>query len=433
MKRKAIIVWIVLLVSLLAVGCNSEGTDGAKEKKGAEPAELTLWVAGNSKEIQKTFKEVVDAFNKEYEAENIRAKVQFEPWSELDQKLTTSLVGGVGPDVFMHGAAAAASLANENQIESLKKYYDSWDDKDDFVEAYVESGKVNDEPYIVPIQGANRMMYYRKDIFEEAGVEVPETWDELLKISKKLVKKDGDRFKQAATELPREGNDLQQVWSMFLWSNNGDFLNEEGTESVLNRPEAVEALEYYKKFFDDGLTPISGMSGQGDQHPLGTGEVAFTFDGVWVIEQVQNYTPDAYDLIDVAVPPRGKGETTTHVGSSGFFMNANSKHKDAAWKLMAFLGSKENVEKISRELKFLPVRESTAQADFIKEDKLFAKFVELSATTNGMSNPNVPGWTTMRDIIASHVEKAIYGQVPAEEALKQAHKAINEEIQKNKK
>lgn len=431
-----LIFFCVLLLGSFMVGCSGSASNGAEgsgetaESTGDEPVELTLWVAGNTQEIQNTFNEVIEAFNEEYEADGVVAKVQFEPWSELDQKLTTALVGGVGPDVFMHGAAAAAGLANENQIEPLTEYFESWADQDDFVEAYLESGKVNGEPYVVPIQGANRMMFYRTDIFEEANVDIPETWDELLEISEKFVEKDGDRFVRAATELPTEGNDLQQVWSMFLWSNNGDFLNEENTESVIHSDEAIESLETYKRFFDNGLTPISGMSGQGDQHPLGTGEVAFTFDGVWVIEQIQNYTPDAYDLIDIAVPPHGKGGTTTHVGSSGFMMNANSNHKDEAWKLMSFISSEESIEKISRELKFLPVRKSTANADFIQDDRLYAKFVELSATTNGKSNPNIPGWTTIRDIIASNVEEAIYG-ADAKEVLKKAKEAIDQEIEKN--
>ncbi|WP_062051133.1 extracellular solute-binding protein [Bacillus sp. JCM 19034] len=272
------------------------------------------------------------------------------------------------------------------------------------------------------------MMFYREDLFQEAGVDVPETLDELLEISEALVEKDGSRFIRAATTLPTEGNDLQQVWSAFLWSNGGDILNDDYTEAVINSEAAIKAIEFYKDFFERDLTPIAGMGGEGDQHPLGTGEVAFTFDGVWAIEQIQTYTPDAYEHIQVTAPPKGLEGTTTLVGSSGFFMNANSNHKDEAWKLMSFIGQQDNIEKVSSELKFLPVRLDVADADFVQEDRLFADFVQLTTEVDGKANPNVPRWTAIRDILVANIEKAIYGQLTPEEAVENAEKEINEEI-----
>nr|WP_246594035.1 ABC transporter substrate-binding protein [Evansella tamaricis] len=401
---------------------------GDDDASGDGSAELTIWVAGNSAQIQETFSSIIDDFNEQYESEGITANVQFEPWGELDQKLSTALAGGVGPDVFMHGAAAAAGFADGGQIEPLDAYFDGWDDYSDFNPGYLEAGSVEGEYYVVPIQGANRMMFYREDIFQEAGVEIPETLDELLEVSEAFVEKDGSRFLRAATTLPTEGNDLQQVWSAFLWSNGGDILSEDFSEAAINSEEAIKAIEFYKGFFENDLTPIAGMDGQGDQHPLGTGEVAFTFDGVWAIEQILAYTPDAYDHVKVAPPPRGLEGTTTLVGSSGFFMNANSDHKDEAWELMSFIGNQENIEKVSAELKFLPVRLSVADADFVQEDRLFSEFVQLTNEVDGKANPNVPRWTAIRDIVASSVEEAIYGQLTPQEAVEKAELEINEEL-----
>ncbi|MFA9560345.1 ABC transporter substrate-binding protein [Evansella sp. AB-rgal1] len=421
--------WIasLLIIFMIAVvtACGDQNSSGDGE------TELTIWVAGNSNQIQDTFRAIIDDFNEQHESEGIKANIQFEPWGELDQKLSTSLAGGVGPDVFMHGAAAAAGFAAGNQIEPLNAYFDDWADFSEFNPGYLEAGSVEGDYYVIPIQGANRMMFYREDIFREAGVEVPETLDELLEISEAFVEKDGSRFVRAATNLPTEGNDLQQIWSAFLWSNGGDILSEDYTEAAINSEEAIKAIEFYKGFFDRELTPIAGMGGQGDQHPLGTGEVAFTFDGVWAIEQIQTYTPDAYEHVRVTAPPRGLDGTTTLVGSSGFFMNANSDHKDAAWKLMSFIGDKDNIEKVASELKFLPVRLDVADADFVQEDRLFAEFVELTTKVNGKANPNVPRWTAIRDIVVANVEKAIYGQLTPEEAVENAEKEINEEINRN--
>lgn len=425
----------ILATLLLLAACsgktnnNNGSQQGEGRKQTEENVELKIWVAGNSPEIQNTFNSIIDSFNENNESTGLSAKVQFEPWGELDQKLTTALAGGVGPDIFMHGSAAAAGFASNNQVEPLDDYLANWDDTSDYNQGYLDAGMVDDQLYVLPIQGANRMMFYREDIFKEVGVEIPETLDELLEVSEKFVIKEGDRFTRAATTLPTEGNDLQQIWSGFFWSNGGDYFNDDYSEAIINSDAAIKATELYKSFFDQDLTPISGMSGQGDQHPLGTGEVAYTFDGVWAIEQILTYTPDAYDKVKVVAPPKGTVDTTTLVGSSGFFMNANSKNKDEAWELLAFLGNGENIEKISSELKFLPVRESLADSDFVKEDRLFSEFVDLTNTVNGKANPNVPKWTTVRDILADNLESAIYGHSTPEDAIKLAEDEINNVIE----
>lgn len=420
------------LLVLSACGNNEDGAEGNGNGNGNgdsdEATEITLWVAGNSQDIQETFNGIIDDFNNQ--SDNIEVNVQFEPWGELDQKLSTSLAGGVGPDIFMHGAAAAAGFASEGQIEPLDSYFEGWDDLDDFNEGYMEAGIVDGEHYVLPIQGANRMMFYRHDLFEEAGVEVPETMEELIEVSEAFVERDGDRYERAATTLPTEGNDLQQVWSSFLWSNGGDILNDDFSEAVIHSDEAIKAIEDYTAFFENELTPLAGIDGQGDQHSLGTGEVAFTFDGVWVIDQLISYTPDAYENVSVAAPPAGMEGTTTLVGSSGFFMNANSDNKDAAAEVLEFMGNEESIARVSEELKFLPVRDSIAEADFIQDDRLMAEFVELAAEVDGQANPNIPRWTAIRDIVASNVESAIYGQVSPEEALQNAEQEINAELQR---
>ncbi len=109
-------------------------------------------------------------------------------------------------------------------------------------------------------------------------------------------------------------------------------------------------------------------------------------------------------------------------------MNANSDHKDEAWEVLKFVGSYDNLEKVSSELKFLPVRDSIAEADFIQDDRLMAEFVELAAVVDGKANPNIPRWTAIRDIVASNVESAIYGQLTPEEALQKAEEEINAEL-----
>lgn len=442
MKKLGSKLLMMILVVVLIAGCSGKNSSsGSTDSSGGgsntpqessnqgdtarEKVELTFWVAGNSEQQQKTYDQIIQNFNEQYASQGISAKVQYVPWSELQQKLTTSLAGGSGPDLFMHGAAAAAGLAAKNQLEPLDDYLAAWEDTSDYIPSYLDAGKVDGKTYVLPIEGANRMFIYRTDIFEEAGVQVPTTWEELKEISRKLLVKEGNRVVRYPTSLPTNGIDLQQSWTPYLWANGGDLFNEDFTAATLTTQEAKEALEFYKSFFDEGLVPLEGVTGQGDQHPLGTGEIAFIVDGVFILESIKNYTPDAYDKLAIAPPPAGRGEPTTLVGSAGIFMNAASKHKDEAWELLSFIGNKENAGKIAEELKYLPVRKSLVEADFVQSDPLFKRFVELSGVVNGKVNPNIAAWTTVRDILAGHIERALYGQVSVDEALANAEQEIN--------
>ena len=122
MKNKKSLFVLCLVVFILLIGAAAVLADDAGEIMDAEPVsdgKLTVWVAGNTADIQEAFNQVIENFNQNNPKFSVT--VEFIPWGDLSTKLTTALSANVGPDLFMHGVAASAGFMDKGQIEDLTR------------------------------------------------------------------------------------------------------------------------------------------------------------------------------------------------------------------------------------------------------------------------------------------------------------------------
>ncbi len=107
----------------------------------------------------------------------------------------------------------------------------------------------------VPWYVETRLLYYRTDIAEKAGITAaPETWDELTAMAKAMQAKGDAKWGISL------GTKNWQEYLPFLWSNGGAVMDDQG-KFQLNSTQAVEALTYYASFFKDKLSPDLGSRG----------------------------------------------------------------------------------------------------------------------------------------------------------------------------
>ena len=117
--------------------------------------------------------------------------------------------------------------------------------------------------YGIPRDFDTIALYYNKDLFDKAGVEYPTadwTWDDLRAAAEKLTVKEGDNTTQWGT--PRRMNG-QQNWYNLIWQNEGEILNEDQTEALLDEAATCEALQFAGDFHHDGFSPsVAGDAGE---------------------------------------------------------------------------------------------------------------------------------------------------------------------------
>nr|HPR97548.1 extracellular solute-binding protein [Thermotogota bacterium] len=251
--------WIFLLVLLLVF------TGFSKET-------VTVWFAGTTKGlIDVVENEMIPAFEKNNPGLNLQ--VEFIPWGELSTKLTTGLAGGIGPDIFMHGQAAIAGFVQNDLIMPLDSYISKLEEPDDFGGS-MTSGLYKGQTYAVPVFGSGWLMAYRRDFFEEAGLDpdhAPDTWQELREHALATTKRAGKNFEVAGINLPVSGIDLQQVWASFLYENGGKLFDDD-FNPVFDSEEGIEALQYYVDLIHtDKVSSEYGLNPVGNLLPIAAG------------------------------------------------------------------------------------------------------------------------------------------------------------------
>ena len=186
----------------------------------------------------------------------ITVEPQLVPWADYWTKLQTGVAGGSTYDVFWLNARNLPVYASQGALVPIQPLVD---DGSIDVEAYPESLRriytFEGTVYGIPRDFDTIALFYNKDLFDTAGVEYPTgdwTWEDLRAAAEKLTVKDGDTatqwgFGSAVSDQSNYFNLIKQ--------NDGEILNEEGTEALLDEPAACEALQFAGDFISDGLAP----------------------------------------------------------------------------------------------------------------------------------------------------------------------------------
>lgn len=236
------------------------------------------------------------------------------------QKLMTSIVGNVAPDVINQDRFSVSDWASRGAFRSLDDLIARDQGKDpycpkksQYYPAVWTEACWKDKVYGVPTGADNRILYYNKKIFREnadalraAGLDpdrAPRTWSEVLKYGKILTAplKDG-QFTRVGF-MPNFGNSWLY---MYAFQNNASFMSADGRRCTMDTPEAEEAL----KFIVDGYDQIGGyekakefesgfLSNEND--PFVLGKVAMKIDGDWILNTLSRYGPSLE--IGAAPPP----------------------------------------------------------------------------------------------------------------------------------
>lgn len=162
------------------------------------------------------------------------------------QKLMTSIVGGVPPDLISQDRFTIGDWASRDAFEPLDGFLKAEGGKDalrpqDFYPAAWKEATYKGHVYGIPTGIDDRMLYYNIDMFKKAGLDPnkpPRTWEELKAYAKKLTKVNPDNTIAQIGFIPNYGNSWLYLYS---WQNGGEFMSKDGRTCTLNNPASVAA------------------------------------------------------------------------------------------------------------------------------------------------------------------------------------------------
>lgn len=415
------VISVSLMVALLFGICIiTSSCENMKSENKKDEVTLTFLRIGNDTPEADYWKSLIKKF--EEKNKNIRVLYDDAAIGEpMETKLNALFAADSGPDIIGHGIISVASRVEAEHYQPITRYFSNWEGKDDIMASVIANGTYKDEIYGLAYSTTPFVFTYRKDMFEEVGLDPekpPKTWEELKEYAEKLTVKDGDRVTRAGFAFPMAAGNFVE-FDVFVFGNGGRFYNDDGLPTI-NTPEKGEVFEFLKSFIDEVNIPYNSN----ETNPFIKGNAAMTLiNNVALRPMLED--PVLKDKVAVAVPPYNR-EKATFSGCNMLFMGSNCKNRDEAWKFIEAALTKEQVLERSKQLN-IPVTRDSLIEEFAKLDPYNAVRAECVRVGIGMPRTTwSPRFQTLRNEM---VQKVLYSKATINEALDEAQNKLLEDME----
>ena len=349
-------------------------------------------------------------FVDKFEAENPGIKLNLEvvSWNDVYSTVDTRIASGQTPDIL--NIDVFANYASEGLLEPVSQYCPE-ELYNDFFPSFIEQSVIDDVCWAVPDLASARALFYNVDMFEEMGIEVPTTWQELEDVSQTILDfYDGEVYPWGIDMTTDEG---QAAFAYYTWGNGGGFVDADGNWA-LNSDENVEAIEYAISLVNNGYTnPNPETQTRYDlQDMFAAGKLAM----VIAPNSLPTYAADKDSTVNMATAaiPANEGKTSSSVGVMDRVMAFKDEacedqeaRDEAIGKFLTFFYDPENyVGWVSME-GFLPAVNSAVQA-LVDADPSFEAW--LSVLDSCQFYPTSKSeWDAVKQGVISVEQKALTG------------------------
>src|SRR5581483_1676294 len=191
-----------------------------------------------------------------------------------------------------------------------------------------------DAIYSMPWDSGPAVMFYRRDIYEKAGVDPAkiETWDDFIEAGKKIGAATSGAVKMATIDTAGDDG-----WFRTLANQQGcSYFDTKGEHITINQPGCVNALETVKKMVDAGILAQGGWDPQIQN--VKTGAVATAFFGGWYEGTIRSNAPELSGKWGVYPMPAATkgGVRAASWGGSSLAIPASTKNPEAAWAYVQY-------------------------------------------------------------------------------------------------
>ncbi len=280
-----------------------------------------------------------------FESENPGISIQAErvPWDAYYQRLLTAVAAGNPPDVAQVKLWWQPQLVELGALLPLDSYIAKWDGRDDVYDRIWELTEYTDgKQYLMPLQMVVLYMYYRVDMFEELGLDIPTTRDEFLDVAKALTRDtDGDGEVDVYGFGIRGARGGHDWWGSFVLSSGAEFFDRFGNIG-LTTPEAIAANQWFIDLYrEHGVSPPTTPN-DGFREIVANMQNGVTAMTIHHIGSARGMHDALGDKISAFPVPMGSDGVWTSFGDEENAVFAATDVPDAAFKWASFLAEAEN-------------------------------------------------------------------------------------------
>ncbi|BBH18657.1 ABC transporter substrate-binding protein [Paenibacillus baekrokdamisoli] len=319
-----------------------------EEESGSET--ITLWLSWGRDQAQVLNTMINDMFTPQT---GIQVKVKLVQASSIQAVLSNE-----GPDVsIMVGRGQPVNLAIRGALTDLSAFEDFTEVKKRFMDEATVPYALNGGVYGLPDTETFYMMFYRKDIFEELGIDPPQTWSDVYNIAPVIQRNNmqiGMPYTSVdAWEMVDQGMGTRNLFPSLLYQNNGAFYEKQGT-GLRNDPKALTAFKQWTDFYAQYSFPMT----YDFYNRFRTGEMPLAIAPYSEYNRLTAAAPEIRNLWEMVPIPgslRENGTIDHATGGSGTaaIIYNRSKHKEASWQFLKWWTGAEAQERYAKELESL--------------------------------------------------------------------------------
>jgi sorbitol/mannitol transport system substrate-binding protein len=401
-------------------------------------AQTTLTIATVSNPDMERMQGLSDAFMSEHPDIDLEWVVLDE--NTLRQRVTTDIATGAGRfDVVTIGTYEVPIWAERGWLVPLAEMPDGYD-VEDILPPIREALSVDGTLYAAPFYGESAFTMYRTDLFEEAGLEMPEapTWDFIRTAASTISEQNDDVYGICLRAKPGWGENIALITTMA--NSYGARWFDMDWRPQFDSEAWASAVNDYVSLLTEFGPPDASANGYTETLELfQKGECAIWIDATVAASALTD--PEVSTVADrvgfALAPDRGLGKRSNWLWAWALAISAGSEQQEAAKRFVAWATSKDYLELVAREDGWANVPPGTRKSLYENPEYLkaapFAKMVLASIEAADPEGPTteevpytgiqyvaIPEFPGMATAVGSRIAEAVAGNIPTQEALDNA-------------
>ena len=412
------------------------GASGCGGGGGAGPSKLIF----SRSDPVPTEDDLIDKFNKQNKGE-IEASLRVMPSNATTHfdKLTTEFQAGGGDiDVIGGDVIWAIQFAAQGWILDLSDDFPASEQKK-FIPAPMSAMTYEGGVYGIPYFTDAGMLYYRKDLLEQAGFTgPPETWDELKEMALKTAQDTGTKNGFVFQGSNYEGGVCNGC--EYIWTHGGEVLsNVTSGEVVIDSPEALAAMETYRSMVTDGVAPaaVTNYTETESTPVFGGGDAVFmrSWPGDYALLGLPakeggfpNVKPEQVGIAPIPVAEPGMQSYST-LGGWNQFVNAQTDLQEEAVAFAQFMTTTEHQKLLGTESQLRPTRKALYEDPDVLEAIPGLELQKDIILNNSKSRPITEFYGDMSLELAEQFNNVLTGDTSPQEAVETLQKELTSIMQ----
>jgi len=344
---------------------------------------------------------------------------------------TTIEGGGKAPAMAVLLATDLYDLINADYIEPLDSYLNVLKDKngymDDFFKAFLDNSRYDGKVWSLPFQRSAVVMYYNKDLFKNAGLSAPDSWDSWGEAAAKLTKRSG-------SQVTRWGIQYPSGWPYWLFQPlaigaGRNIVGDSDTEVYFNNPDVISAVKFYIS-----LSAKYKATPPGVQSIWGAAPTNFASEGTaMIVHSTGSLTgilkQAKFNVGVMPIPGKNKGTYASVPGGGNLYIlkKASAAEKKAAFKFALFLTEPQRAANFSINTGYIATRKSAYTTDTMKA--YLNKVPQAGSTRDALKYAgrelSVQNLGKVRNIFHKYLQAAFNGKMSPEDAMAKAQTEAN--------